>query len=89
MATVNVRELARRASAVVADVASTGRPTLVTKRGKPVAAVIALSSEDLEDVILERSPEYVADLVAADKDLAAGRTRSAADVFAELERDDD
>lgn len=39
MSTVSIRELANNASAVVDDVARTRRPTVVTKHGKPDAAV--------------------------------------------------
>jgi prevent-host-death family protein len=40
-------------SAVVADVAKSGRPAVVTKHGEPVAALIAIS--DLEDVLAARA----------------------------------
>jgi prevent-host-death family protein len=79
--TVTIRDLARNASRVVADVARTGRPALVTKHGRPVAAVVPIDESELEDMVLARAPEYLAAMTAADDDLAAGRTRSAADVF--------
>ena len=84
MGTVSIRELSRNASGVVGDVARTGRPALVTKHGAPVAAVVPVEADDLEDLVLSKAPEHLADLTAADEDLAAGRTRSADDVLAEL-----
>jgi prevent-host-death family protein len=39
---VGIRQLARNVSGVVADVVSSGRPTVVTKRGQPVAIVVSL-----------------------------------------------
>ena len=83
--TITIRELSRNVSGVVDEVARTGRPALVTKHGAPVVAVVPVSESELEDLVLARLPEYLEDLAAADEDLAAGRTRSAADVFDELD----
>ena len=85
MGTVSIRELSRNASGVVDEVARTGRPAVVTKHGVPVAAVVPIDEADLEDMVLARAPEYLADIGAADEDLAAGRTRPAADVFDDLD----
>ncbi len=85
MATVSIRELSRNASGVVDDVARTGRPALVTKHGAPIAVVIPIDATELEDFMLSRASDYLADLQTADEDLRSGRTRSAAEVFAELE----
>ncbi len=84
MSTVSIRELSRNASGVVSDVASSGRPAVVTKHGTPVAALVPINAGDLEDFVLATAPQYLADMTAADEDLRAGRTRNAADVFAEL-----
>jgi prevent-host-death family protein len=81
MNTVTIRDLSRNPSSVVADVARTGRPALVTRHGAPVAALVPVDPADLEDLILSKAPEYLADLVAADEDLRTGKTRSARDVF--------
>lgn len=88
MGTVSIRELSRNASGVVDDVARTGRPALITKHGVPVAAVVPIDEGELEDMVLARAPEYLADMGAADDDLATGRTSSAADVFDELDHAD-
>lgn len=55
MATVNIRELGRNPSKVVDDVTSTGRPALVTKNGRPVAAVVPIDENALLDWILRAS----------------------------------
>jgi prevent-host-death family protein len=89
MVTVSIRELANNASGVVADVEESGRPAVVTKHGRPVAAVVPIDPEKLEDFVLANAPEYVADRRAADADLAAGRTTSASDLLAELDDNDD
>jgi prevent-host-death family protein len=84
MASVSIRELSRNASGVVREVTRTGRPALVTKRGAPVAAVIPLDAEELEDFILSKTPEILSDLQATDRDMAAGETVSLEDALAQL-----
>lgn len=76
MPQVSIRELQRNAGGVLKDVASSGRPALVTSRGKPVAAVVPLNEEDLEDWVLASAAKFVASRRRADADLAAGETTS-------------
>ncbi len=85
MGTVSMRDLSRNASGVVDEVARTGRPALVTKHGAPVAALVPVDQSELEDLVLAKAPAYLADLAAADEDLAAGRTRLAGEVFDDLD----
>jgi len=40
--TVSIRDLANKASAVVDEVAKSGKPAVVTKRGEPIAAVVPI-----------------------------------------------
>ncbi|HEY6378282.1 MAG TPA: type II toxin-antitoxin system Phd/YefM family antitoxin [Candidatus Dormibacteraeota bacterium] len=76
MATVTVRDLARNTAAVIQDVASSGRPALVTRNGKPVAALVPIDQLALEDWLLAHSAEFTKAVAGADPDLAAGRDRS-------------
>ena len=46
---VGIRELANRASAIVDEVSGTGRPALITKHGRPVAALVPLDEDALQD----------------------------------------
>ncbi|MGH9212372.1 MAG: type II toxin-antitoxin system Phd/YefM family antitoxin [Acidimicrobiales bacterium] len=85
MSTVTIRELANNASAVVAQVAESGRPALVTKHGRPVAAVVPINVTDLEDFVLANSPDYVVGRKRADAELPAGRTQSLDRVLADLD----
>ena len=85
MGTVSIRDLSRNASAVVDGVSASGKPTLVTKHGKPVAAVIPITDADVEDLILAKAPEYARDLAEAEAELGAEKTRPASDVYAELD----
>ena len=82
---VGIRELANRAGGIVDKGTSTGRPALITKRGRPVAALVPLDEEGLEDWVLANAPEFTRSMAEADEDLAAGRTRSAFDALDELE----
>ena len=84
MASVGIRELQRDTSGVVGRVARTGRPTFVTNRGEPVAAVVPIDPEALEDFVLANAPSFVRALRDADRDLVEGRTRDSAEVFAAL-----
>jgi len=72
MATVTIRELGRQVSGVVNEVRTTGRPTFVTHRGTPVAVLLPLDAEQLEDHVLANAPEYVASMRAADNAIERG-----------------
>lgn len=76
MATITVRELARNTAAVIQLVESTGRPALVTRNGRPVAALVALDETALEDWLLSRAPEFTRAGADGDGDLQVGRMRS-------------
>ena len=80
--TVGIRELARNVSGVVADVVRSGRPVVVTKHGAPFAAIVPL--ERGEETVLAQAAQHLEQMAA--EDLRSGRTRSSADVFAELAR---
>jgi prevent-host-death family protein len=88
MSTISIRDLQRNTSGVVADVVDSKHTALVTRHGEPVAALVPIDAQDLEDYLLSKVPSFAEDMVAADEALAAGQTRSAADVFAELDAQD-
>lgn len=85
MSNVTIRELGRNPSAVVAKTLRSGRVTFVLRSGRPVAALLPLDPEAFEDYVLANAPEFVASMRQADKELRTGKTRSAEEVFAELE----
>ncbi len=80
--TVGIRELARRASAIVRSVRETGEPAIVTDRGRAVGVLYPIDADALEDYVLANAPELVRSLREADDDLAAGRTVSLDDALA-------
>ena len=82
---VSVRHLADHTSRVVRTVEETGKATLITKRGRPVAVLAPIDADGLLDHILANAPEYVASMRQADDELTSGRTRSLSDVLAEVE----
>jgi prevent-host-death family protein len=84
MAKVGIRDLQRDASAIVGRVARTGKATLVTNRGEPVAAIVPVDRDDWEDYVLANAPSFLLSMERADRDLAAGDIRDSEDVFAEL-----
>lgn len=85
MPTVSIRELQRDVSRVVQDVATTGRPALVTRHGRLMAALVPVAESDLEDFVLANAPEFVKATHEADEDLRAGRARPLDEVLAELD----
>lgn len=79
METVTVRDVRLHFSLVLHK----QHPVLVTRRQKPVAAVIPLTSDAaVEDFILANSPRIGQLLKAAERDLAQHRTRSLEDYLA-------
>lgn len=87
VSTVGIRELARHASAIIDSIERDKEPALVTRRGRPVAYVLPVDSEEFEDFVLAHAPEFVDGMTAADSELATGQTVSLASVRAELEDD--
>jgi len=81
MPVVGIRELSRETSRVVEGVHTSGRPTVVTRNGRLVAAIVPIAEDDLEDWVLANAPEYVQSMAEADEELAEGRTTSLADLL--------
>jgi prevent-host-death family protein len=84
VAAVNVRELARNTSKVIGDVARRKRPTIITRGGRPVAAVVPIDADALGDWILANSPEFVRGMRKADKELRLGQTVGMTEAFSSL-----
>lgn len=86
MAAVNVRELARNTSKVIDDVERLKRPAIITRSGRPVAAVVPIDFDALEDWILANAPEFVEGMRQADDEFRQGETISMDELFARIER---
>jgi prevent-host-death family protein len=88
VSTVSIRELANNTKNVVEEVARSGRPAVVTQRGRPMVAVVPIDEEALEDWILANAPEYVRSMEQADAEIADGIHGTPLDeVLAELDDD--
>lgn len=86
MTTIGIGELASSAGSVIDEVVRTGRPTLVTRHGRTIAALVAVDDEALLDHVLATAPEYIRSMTDAETDIARGeRGRSLETVLAELE----
>jgi len=77
MATVTLRELARNTATVLQELETTRRPALVTRNGKPVAALVPIDETALEDWLLEHASLYTREVAALDPGLGADRLSSA------------
>ena len=88
MSTVGVRELARRASAIIDEIATKKEPVLITRRGRPVAYVLPVDSEQFEEFVLANAPEFIAGMEEADAELRTGETVSLSELKQQLEGGD-
>lgn len=88
MPTIGVRDLQRNPGRILDELERSGRPAFITRHGQPAAVLLPVDSGALEDYVLANAPEYVASMEEADEDGRVGRTRSAADVIAEIEAED-
>ena len=84
MAVIGVRDLGRRASAIVDDVASSREGTVITKRGRPVAVLMPIDAERFEDHLLATAPEFVQATKDADVALRKGQTVPLAEILADI-----
>ncbi len=64
---VNVRELKANASRYIRD-ATAGNNVIIVSHGKPQAALLPLSEDELEDFILSREPKYQKMLQRAERE---------------------
>ena len=85
MPAVSVRKLLRDASAVFGGLERDGEPVLITRRGRPVAALIPVDPEDAEAMILSAAPEMIESRRQAENARVEGRTTPLAAVRRRLD----
>lgn len=83
MAIIGMRDLLRDPKQVFRDVEERGEPMVVTRNGRPVAALVPVDSENAERLLLGATPEYSASRRQAALARAEGRTESLDDAIAE------
>lgn len=71
MAIVGVRKLKEQTAEIIRQVEQ-GEPAIVTRHGRPVAAITPLTKEDLEDWVLSHHPEVRRRIEEAEARMAAG-----------------
>lgn len=85
MAAVNVTDLKAKATQIMRRV-ETGDEFMVTKRGRPIAVILPIADDELEDWILARHPEAVRRANVAFARIAAGEYVTAKELRARPKR---
>lgn len=85
MAAVTVTEVKNRATQVLRSV-ERGKEYVVTKRGRPIAVILPVDPEALEDWILANHPEAVRRRERARAEIEAGRFVTGAQLRGDLRR---
>lgn len=82
MVTAGVRELKNRTSEFLRRTRTEG-PVIITSHGKPVAAMIPLEPDEVEDFLLAHSPKIRAAVKRGMKDIEAGRVHTVEELLEE------
>src|SRR4051794_528582 len=85
MAAVGLRKLSRETREVIERLEESREPVLIVRRGKPIAALVAVDGENLNQLLLAGLPEFVEERRRADEELANSQTRPLGEVMAEIE----
>jgi len=67
------------------EIRNSEKPTVVLSKGKPVAAIVALNRDDLDDYWYLGQDLVLEALQRAEANLQKGRVRPAAEVFGEID----
>lgn len=78
MKTVNTIQLKTQANRLLRGVAGKHQLVLITRRGRPCAALIPVSDDTLVDLLWEYSPDAQRRLRVAQEELRVGRSESLA-----------
>jgi prevent-host-death family protein len=87
MPIIGVRELSRQTAGVIDELEKSGEPVIITKQGRPVATLSAVSPEQIQDLTLALAPTFVETRRRTDADLESGRVRSLDEVSSDLMRE--
>lgn len=72
MKVANTVELKNKTNELLREVMK-GNPLIITYRGKPAASLLPLTSDGLEDFIIENSPSIRKKIAEAEEDMRKGR----------------
>ncbi|MBN2169116.1 MAG: type II toxin-antitoxin system prevent-host-death family antitoxin [Actinobacteria bacterium] len=85
MFSAGVRELKNKTSEILGKVKKEGG-VIVTNNGKPIAGIIPLDEDDVEDFLIAHNPKIRAAMIRGAKDYEAGRVHRPEDLLKELKR---
>ena len=88
MPAMGIRALLRDAKAVFERIEQDQEPVLITRRGRPFAALVPVDPENAEALILSSAPELVESRRRAENSRAEGRTISLEDALRDLDVDE-
>lgn len=88
MPAIGIRDLLRDAKTVFERIEKDQEPVLITRRGRPFAALVPVDPENAEALILSSAPELVESRRRAENARAEGRTTSLEDALNALDDDD-
>lgn len=88
MPVVGLRQLSRETREVVEQLEADGEPVVVTRHGRPIAALTPLTDQQAAAVALAVVPELVASRERAAEAIAQGEGTPATELLAEFEIDD-
>jgi prevent-host-death family protein len=84
MPIIGVRELARHNRELLEKVEKEKVPYLVTRNGRPVAALVPVDPADAERYVIAAAPEFAQSRRQADAEIAMGQTRPLEDLADEM-----
>jgi prevent-host-death family protein len=84
MPIIGLRQLSRETADVVEQLQSNGEPVVVTRHGRPVAALITVDDSRIEDLLLSSTPSVIESAREAEGAVAAGTTKSLSEALAEM-----
>lgn len=87
MAVLSVRALLRDAAAVFDSIERDQEPQVITRRGRPIAALVPINERQAEAMILSSAPTLIESRRRATNARAEGRTTSLSDALASLDAD--
>jgi antitoxin (DNA-binding transcriptional repressor) of toxin-antitoxin stability system len=88
MSMMGIREFSKKISSHIDQIEKSGAPTIVTRHGRPVVAIIPLNADGFEDFVLAHVPEFTLGMRAADEELRRGETKPLDEVLAEIEQEE-
>jgi prevent-host-death family protein len=84
MSVIGIRQLSRETASVIEELVETGDPVVVTKQGRPVAALTAVDPSQAEDLVLSLAPQIRESSSSKDVSKAPRKIRDLDSVAAEL-----